>query len=340
MRVAQSTRSWYGVRAVQVGALGFLLCSCDVPDHRRPVVLYTSVDEGYAREVIARFQELNREIRVDLVSDTEAAKSTGLVNRLLAEKGRPVADVFWSGDPMRAAALVRAGAGSIAERPRLLTAYRMRMILINRERAGSEPTWPRSLLDFARPEFAPRSCLANPLFGTSSMHAAALFEWFGDRKAQQFFEDFANHGGVMLASNGEVRRRVASGEFAFGITDSDDVSVAITDGKPVGFVIPDAETLGAVVISTVPLVIAGAPHPKEAEELARFLGSVETEEILARSTAAHFPGDPAVKPPQVFEKLSATPVKQALLNFDELAARMEELQKGFLREWVARQTSE
>ena len=32
------------------------------------------------------------------VYDVEAAKTTGLVNRLIAEKDRPQADVFWSGE--------------------------------------------------------------------------------------------------------------------------------------------------------------------------------------------------------------------------------------------------
>ena len=48
-------------------------------------------------------------ITVKLVPDTEETKSTGLVNRLIAEKARPVADVFWSGDPVRAAVLKAKG---------------------------------------------------------------------------------------------------------------------------------------------------------------------------------------------------------------------------------------
>ena len=39
--------------------------------------------------------------KVNAVYDTEETKSTGLANRLLAEKARPQADVFWSNEPVR-----------------------------------------------------------------------------------------------------------------------------------------------------------------------------------------------------------------------------------------------
>ena len=40
-------------------------------------------------------------MKVNAVYDTEETKSTGLANRLLAEKARPQADVFWSNEPVR-----------------------------------------------------------------------------------------------------------------------------------------------------------------------------------------------------------------------------------------------
>jgi len=68
------------------------------------VVVYSSVDDIFARPICELFQKQTG-IVVKLVSDTEETKSTGLLNRLIAEKTKPVADVFWSGDPMRAAVL-------------------------------------------------------------------------------------------------------------------------------------------------------------------------------------------------------------------------------------------
>src|SRR5207249_11438488 len=72
------------------------------------VVVYTSVDDVFARPIAERFEQETGTI-VRLVPDTEETKSTGLLNRLIAEQQRPQADVFWSGDPVRAAILKAKG---------------------------------------------------------------------------------------------------------------------------------------------------------------------------------------------------------------------------------------
>jgi iron(III) transport system substrate-binding protein len=69
------------------------------------VVVYTAVDEVFSRPIVERFEK-EKGIKAMLVPDTEETKSTGLVNGLIAEKERPRADVFWSGDPVRAAIFV------------------------------------------------------------------------------------------------------------------------------------------------------------------------------------------------------------------------------------------
>ena len=65
------------------------------------------------------------------------------------------------------------------------------------------------------------------------MHVAALFEVLGEERTRSFFQGFIANGGKILSSNGEVRRRVSNGEFAVGVTDSDDAAVARTEGAPV-----------------------------------------------------------------------------------------------------------
>src|SRR5437667_11460096 len=68
------------------------------------VVVYTSVDQVFVEPVLKRFEEKTG-VHVKAVYDTEEAKSTGVFNRLVAEASHPQADVFWSGDPVRAALL-------------------------------------------------------------------------------------------------------------------------------------------------------------------------------------------------------------------------------------------
>ena len=91
----------------------FAVIGCNDKDEPTPkgglprskqVVVYTSVDDVFARPIAQRFEQ-ETGIKVLLVPDTEETKSAGLLNRLIAEKNRPQADVFWSGDPVRAAML-------------------------------------------------------------------------------------------------------------------------------------------------------------------------------------------------------------------------------------------
>lgn len=309
------------------------------------VVVYTSVDDVFARPVCERF-ERETGIPVRLVPDTEETKSTGLLNRLVAERARPVCDVFWSGDPVRASILKSKGVAAQYVSPMgaaLPARYsdadgywtgfscRARVLIYNRKLVpdGREP---KSVLDLADPRFRNQACLANPLFGTTSMHAAALFAKLGDDAAKRFFESFAANGGRMLSSNGEVRRRVAAGEFAVGLTDTDDYSVARREGKPVGVVYPDADGMGTVVVPNCAVLIAGGPNADNGKRFIDYLLTPAVELALAESEAAQMPVRAGVAVPEHVVALSQ--LKPMEIDYGALGGRLEGLTKGFLKEWV------
>lgn len=313
------------------------------------VVVYTSVDQVQAQPIADRFEGATG-ITVRLVPDTEETKSTGLVSRLIAEKERPQADVFWSGDPVRAALLKARGVSAAYRSPRATglparfsdpeghwTGFsaRARVLLVNRDLvpAGQEP---RSVLDLAGPRFHGRACLANPLFGTTSMHAAALFATLGAARARGFFDRFLAAGGRVLSSNGEVRRRVADGEFAVGLCDSDDANVARLDGKPVDVVYPDGEGdgMGALLIPSCAVLIAHAPHAEAGRRFIDFLLAPETEQALAAGEGAQIPLRPGVPVPAGLPAISG--VKTMDVDYARLAPLLEELAHGYLKDWVER----
>ncbi len=315
--------------------------------NRREVVVYSSIDDVYARAMAEAFTTRTG-IEVRLVTDTEETKSTGLLNRLIAEGNRPQADVFWSGDAMRAAILKQRGLA----RPILseeLKAYpdehrdpdgqlarfsaRLRVLLFHRDRVP-ESSRPKSIHDLAHPRFRGRSCLANPLFGTTSMHAAALFETLGESAARQFFQSLDSNDVRMLSSNGEVRRRVASGEFDLGLTDSDDASVALLDRQPVGFVLPDQDGMGTLLVPSAAVLIQSGPHPAEGQRFIDHLLSAEGEQFLADSSAAQIPLRRGLATPPMFGR-PLTDLRTLNLDPDRLGRRLAELQDGFLRDWVA-----
>ena len=328
-------------------SLVVLLSACGPGQKQDEVVVYTSVDEIFARPIAEAF-ERETGIKLRLVPDTEETKSTGLVNRLIAEKGRPRADVFWSGDPMRAALLKRRGVSEAyhsKEAEGLPPQYsdpegywtgfsaRARVILYNRTLVSQKDA-PRSIFDLATPRFKGRACIANPLFGTTSMHAAALFLVLGERGARQWFEDFAKNGGRILSSNGEVRRRVANGEFALGLTDTDDARVAQKEKKPVAIVYPDSDGIGTLIVPNCSVLIAGGPNPSAGQRFIDFLLSAKTEEALARSAAAQMPLRPGIPIPADVTRLAE--LHPMSVDYGELARLQEELVRGFLQEWVRR----
>src|SRR5260370_40765654 len=184
-----------------------ILAGCSGKKEANTVVVYTSVDDVFARPVCEQFEK-DTGIKVKLVPDTEETKSTGLLNRLIAEKDRPRADVFWSGDPVRAAVLKAKGVSApyhskeaeglpqqFSDPEGHWTGFsaRARVILYNKDHVRPRQE-TKSVMDLLDSRFKGKACIANPLFGTTSMHAAAPFQVLGAGKAKQLFQDFTAHG--------------------------------------------------------------------------------------------------------------------------------------------------
>lgn len=311
------------------------------------VVVYTSVDDLFARPIARQF-EADTGITVRLVPDTEETKSTGLVNRLIAEKARPQADVFWSGDPVRAAILKAKGISQPYHSPRAdglplrfsdpkwhWTGFsaRARVLIYNRNLVPEDQK-PASIMDLNAPRFRSKACLANPLFGTTSMHAAALFAVLGDEQAKAFFEGFTDNQGKIASSNGDVRRRVANGECAIGVVDTDDANVARIEGKPIEVVFPDANGMGTVIIPNCVVMIAGAPNAAAARRFIDYLLRPETERALAESEAAQMPLRSGVTVPSGMMTISK--LHPMAVDYGALARILERLAPGYLKEWVDR----
>ena len=72
------------------------------------VVIYTSQDEVYAEPILDQFEQ-ETGIHVRKVYDSEAVKTVGLVNRLLAEGDHPQCDVFWNNEEFRTRQLAARG---------------------------------------------------------------------------------------------------------------------------------------------------------------------------------------------------------------------------------------
>jgi len=265
----------------------------------REVVIYTSVDQVYSEPVLREFENRTG-IHVRPMYDVEAAKTTGLVNRLIAEKAHPQADVFWSGEIVQTMLLEQEGVLGRYESPSAAdippqykspngswTGFggRGRVLLVNTRRLGTTPA-PKSIYDFFDERYPADSLgIAYPMFGTASTHAAGLYTVLGRDKAQEYFNRLNDRGIRVVDGNSVVRDLVANGQLTFGLTDTDDACGAVERGAPVIIVLPDQETagLGTLIIPNTVAVIADGPHEKEAREFVDYLLNRETEAQLVQS---------------------------------------------------------
>lgn len=324
-------------------APGPVACDGCGSSSKREVVVYTSVDQVFSEPVFRAFEQ-ETGIAVRAVYDTEETKSTGVLNRLIAEAQSPQADVFWSGDPVRPFQLVKRGlvepylsqqAAGLPANARAADgtwtgfAARARILLVNK---ASVPRgeMPRSIRDLASPRWRGQTAIANPLFGTTTMHVAALFSVWGEQRTRAFLNELKANGVRIASSNGEVKRLVVSGEVAFGLTDTDDGNEALRDGDSVEVVYPDQDELGTLVMPTSVVLIRHAPHQEAGRRLIDYLLSADVERRMAES-AAHMPlREGVATPPHV---RSAASLHTTEVDFGRVSEQIE-AQQGWLREWV------
>src|SRR5207248_2190327 len=130
------------------------------------------------------------------------------------------------------------------------------------------------------------------------------------------------------------KRRVSSGEYAVGLTDTDDCNEARKDGKPVGVVYPDSPGIGTLIVPNCAVLIANGPNPEAGKKFIDYLLKPETEKALAESDAAQMPVRKGIPVPEHVVPLEK--IKPMEVDYVTLGNRLEELSKGFLKDWVDR----
>ncbi len=310
---------------------------------KNEVVIYTSVDQVFSEPILKDFEQ-ETGIKVKAVYDTEETKSTGVLNRLLAEKDNAQADVFWSGDPVRTIVLKDRG---VTESYHSVNAQdispifkdadghwtgfsaRARVLIYNKKIMAEEDV-PTSVLDLTNEKYKGQVAIANPLFGTTTFHIAALFTKLGDERAKLFLHNLKKNHVIIATSNGDVKKRVVKGEVACGLTDTDDAHEAIKEGANVGIVFLDQKAMGTLVMPNTVNLIHHAPNEANGKKLIDYLLSKETEAKLAKS-CAQMPLHKGVKTPKDVPSLDAIVAMQ--IDYEETARKLQEIQ-NYLKEWV------
>jgi iron(III) transport system substrate-binding protein len=317
--------------AVALAALGG--CGGDAPE----VIVYVAVDRFQAEPLLRDF-EAESGVRVRAVYDAEAAKTTGLVTRLLAESGRPRCDVFWNNEIAQTLLLADRGLLAAYDSPAAAgipldrkdpqgrwtaVALRARVIVYNTDVLQPREA-PQSIYDLARPEWHSRVAVANPQFGTTRTHVAALFAALGPERAQGLLNDLLANEVQIVDGNAMVRDLVArarpgTDDVCVGLTDTDDVKSGQADGRPIDMVFPDQDALGTLLVPSTVALVHDAPHPEAARRLIDFLVARETGERLAAGDSGYL----AVRPPREGKAGGAIPARVMAVSHDALLEQLD-----------------
>ncbi len=303
--------------------------SADAQAHAS-VILYSSVDERFLREVIAQYEKESGE-SVELVTDSEAGKTTGLVNRIRAERDRPRANVFWSSEQSQTVLLAREGllapydshsAADIdpayRDKNRLWTGFALRARVLAYDPKITKPDdLPKTWGGLANPRFASKLAVANPLFGTTRGHVAALAANWGREKLEAYLKSLVEHGVLIADGNSTAVRRLIDGTVQYAMTDSDDVMVAQRKGHSVAMVFPELEGAGILTIPNTVALLKGSENNHAAHRLIDYVLAPEVERMLAKSDSGNYPVRPAL-----CDELKMQTFKANLVSPDAIADAM------------------
>lgn len=327
------------------------LAGCSSSSKR--VVLYCAQDKEFAEPIL---EEFTRRTGLEVVTrfDSEANKSVSLCEDLLREKDHPRCDVHWNNEILGTIRLHGKGILASYDSPSSRDypapwrgpehgwhafAARARVIVVNTKLVAKE-NWPAGWEDLTQPKWARRVAMAKPQFGTTATQAVCLFQAWGPVKARNYYERLRDNGLHLVPGNKQVAEGVGRGDFALGLTDSDDAMAEIDAGQPVALIFPDAAApadspLGTLFIPNTVAVIHNCPNPGGARQLVDYLLSAEVEAKLAQGKSRQIPLNPKVKadlPPAMAPALKAHALP---VDFTKAAENWGEVQ-SFLNREIAR----
>ena len=248
-------------------------------------------------------------IKVKAVYDSEAVKTVGLANRLLAERSHPQCDVFWGNEELRTRQLA---AQNIFRETNGWAAFghRSRRIVINTNLVSfAEPTpnpsqegsgdamradgssppgrgqgWvaPRSLLDLTNTIWRGKAALAYPQFGTTAAHFHMLRQLWGESNWLAWCRGLVANEAKLVDGNSVVVKLVSRGEASIGLTDSDDILAGQREGLPIAMLPLGPESL---FIPNTVAIIRAAPHAEAAQKLFEYLQRPDVAEQLVKAGA-------------------------------------------------------
>jgi len=302
----RTIRPRFGVNALlRVAVFATVLCTAaGCPSNRgESLVVYCAHDAIFSEQVLKEFEQESG-IPVSIKFDTEATKSLGLVNLLIAEQDNPRCDVFWNNQQQGTVQLQQEGllapytGPGFARIPDVFkdpdgnwTGFgaRLRVYIVNTDRMEATPEAVEARL---KSNDLSRVAMAKPLYGTTLTHYTILWHQWGPDRLKAWHKDLRDRGLREVAGNGPVKDAVADGVCDLGWTDTDDFFVAKDKGAPVAMVPVRVDGGATISIPNTVAVIKGTKKLDDAHRLIDYLLSQQTELELSRSAARQVPLGP------------------------------------------------
>ncbi len=323
----------------------------DTAYEAQPVVVYVSVDRAFAEPLLNKFAEQSG-LEVKPVFDTEASKTTGLVNRLRTEKDRPRSDVWWSSEIFGTIELAQEGIFAAYEpttasdipptfkaQDGLWTAFGLRArVLAFRRNDQNKVERPSSWWDLTDARYKDRCVFADPRFGTTRGHMATLLAEWGEDNFRSYLQQLKANGVKRATGNSHAVILVRRGVADWGATDTDDVVVGQARGDAIEMVYPtltlprelSGETEGdSIDRLNAPLwipcsvaLVKGARNPDGAKKLIDLICSAATEKALYESESRNIPVRESLRKPLGIDAPSAADV-----NYVAAARRLSDARR-------------
>jgi len=235
------------IKLILFMAVLLTLTACEKKSENKSLVIYCSVDEIWSSPIFKNFTDKTG-IEIKPVYDSEANKSVGLANRLIAEKNNAVADVYWSGEPLQIERLAQAGVlkpylETGVKLPEYFTSwdniywfpnsFRQRVYVINTNINNNAKIYPDSVFDLTNKIYYGKMAMANPNFGSTLFHFASLYTMLGEKQFLEFMKNIRENKVKVYAGNSQVAMQTVNGNCAIGLTDNDDAQREIKKGAPI-----------------------------------------------------------------------------------------------------------
>lgn len=308
------------------------------------VVLYSSLDGDILPALLEPFEKQTG-IRVRLVGDTEATKAVGLVQRLITEKDRARADVFWNSEATGTLRLWKEGLlepyapKNVSEAEGWTTVLqgvrhrwhavgmRPRVMIVNTKALPRAMDRPETISDLTKSLYKGRVGLAKPMAGTTLGHMAAILTLDGEKDMRVWLMGLRRNAVRLYDGNGAVARAVGTGEVHVGVVDLDDALSAQANGWPVEVIAgrarpdPRAGLLwgGTLMTPGTAAIITGGPNPDNAKRLKDFLVSADVERALAEGPQRWMP----VRKSLQTITLDITPADPVMVDWERVQGNVE-----------------